>query len=1214
MRRWLLLLAVSLTSCGVALPADDQFLSEHDADQDTTDVADAPDTADLPDADDSVDAADALDVVDTADAPDAVDAADAQDIQDSADSADAPDVSDSADAPDAVDVLDATDALAGTDADAADAATDVEFPDVVADAATDADLAEIADDVTDDAAEDVADVADGEDAAVDGGPDAEIDADDAEVTPACDPATCPDDGNPCTSAACDGGGACTNVPNTATCDDLNACTQNDVCAASACTGTTFSCDDGNACTSDSCEPTTGCVNAGLNGQPCNDNSVCTSGDTCADSVCVPGSTTTCDDNNVCTSDNCSPTDGCTHVAVSGAQTCSDGNPCTANDACVGATCTPGAAVVCTAPDVCHTAGTCATDSGLCAGQVAISCDDSDSCTVDACEINTGGCVHTAKCTDGSACTLDVCGASGECSFPPTLFDATFGGTGYDMGTGIDTLADGFILTGKSNNVAGEVENALLIRTDLAGKQLWSKSFGASGYDGGVSVAARADGFAIAGYTTSKGAGSYDYWLIRTDIVGNLLWDKTYGDSAADQNFGMAALPDGYILNGMGNGTLTGNPAGWLVRTDLDGNKLWDKGYAVGIWDSANQVKPTSDGGFVFAGSTYAAPGGKSDAWLVRLDGSGNELWSRTYGGSANDSAWGVVPVADGFAVAGQTASSGAGSGDMWLIRTDAQGQKLWDRTYGGPGDDTGGAIALLQDGFALGGYKIVNGSNVGYLVRTDLDGNALWQKTYLSVNTGINRVIALPDGFATYGWTMDHGAGDDDDWLQRTDSFGNVSCTTSGGCFGKTPQGCDDGNACTADACTAGTCSHAPMPDWTVCGNNQICNGSGVCGDVAASKGMARIPAGSFWMGCNSAKDGNCDSIESPQHKVTLSSYYIDLTETTAGAYKTCVDAGACSLPQYSYPDGGGTYPDLADHAVNHVNWAQARQYCQWRGDGFDLPTEAQWEMAARGRCEENGFAASDPACAAGMRTYPWGEPAADCAHAVVAACGAPTPLAVGTKSAGDSPFGVHDMAGNVFEWVGDGYAKYDGADAIDPPGPDITAIRVDRGGSFQHGPTLQRGAFRSASAFSGAYVSLGFRCAKSFPVWTQCSGKPDGTVCSDGNLCTTGDACKSGSCVPGSVPTCADGNSCTDDLCAVGVGCSHSNNALACSDGSLCTSGDLCVGGTCKSGTAKVCADSDSCTLDACDAATGQCTFTFNAAQCQQWDKAAWDQSAWGP
>jgi formylglycine-generating enzyme required for sulfatase activity len=250
---------------------------------------------------------------------------------------------------------------------------------------------------------------------------------------------------------------------------------------------------------------------------------------------------------------------------------------------------------------------------------------------------------------------------------------------------------------------------------------------------------------------------------------------------------------------------------------------------------------------------------------------------------------------------------------------------------------------------------------------------------------------------------------------------------------------------------------------------------------------MVLIPAGTFWMGCNAAKDGNCESNEKPQHKVTLSAYYMDLTETTVGQYNTCVAAKACAAPSQVQPAQYATYPGLTNNPVNYVSWTQSRAYCKWRGLEYDLPTEAQWEMAARGSCEKNGSAAGDATCAAAMRTYPWGEANASCSYVVMkddvdVGCGTKASWAVGQKTAGDSPYGLHDMLGNMWEWNRDWYDSYTSGAQTNPVGPGSASDRVLRGGGFTYPWHILRSSYRFHDPPSFVSGSVGLRCVKSFP------------------------------------------------------------------------------------------------------------------------------------
>jgi len=393
------------------------------------------------------------------------------------------------------------------------------------------------------------------------------------------------------------------------------------------------------------------------------------------------------------------------------------------------------------------------------------------------------------------------------------------------------------------------------------------------------------------------------------------------------------------------------------------------------------------------------------------------------------------------------------------------------------------------------------------------------------------------------------------------------ACTTGDTCQASVCQGgaaanCDDANACTADSCSAGPgCAHANVADWTTCGAGLVCS-SGVCSDVKVAKSMAFIPAGTFWMGCNAAKDTTCNADEKPQHRVTQDAYYMDLTETTVAQYKACVDAGVCTAPASQQPAAYATYPGLTNNPVNFLTWSQSQAYCKWRGGEFDLPTEAQWEMAARGSCEHNGSTAADPGCAAAMRTYPWGEAAPTCTYTVRSeggnGCGTGATWAVGSKPLGDSPYGLHDMAGNAWEWTRDWQGAYSAGDQSAPEGPPDGSLRIMRGGCFDnYNIGFLRTARRGSFAPSAAYGFLGLRCSRTLAAVTSCSGLPDGTPCTDSNACTTGETCQASNCSGGAVLSCDDANSCTTDNCDAATGCKHVNASA----GTACNTSGTCDG-----------------------------------------------------
>ncbi|MBI2566299.1 MAG: SUMF1/EgtB/PvdO family nonheme iron enzyme [Candidatus Schekmanbacteria bacterium] len=225
------------------------------------------------------------------------------------------------------------------------------------------------------------------------------------------------------------------------------------------------------------------------------------------------------------------------------------------------------------------------------------------------------------------------------------------------------------------------------------------------------------------------------------------------------------------------------------------------------------------------------------------------------------------------------------------------------------------------------------------------------------------------------------------------------------------------------------------------------------------------VPAGEFQMGCDGTTPADsCDSYgdEDPVHAVNLDAYYIDTYEVTSAQYKSCVTAGSCTAANTG---GSCTYnaSGKEQHPINCVDHYQATAYCAYAGRR--LPTEAEWEKAARGTDQ---------------RIFPWGDTSPDCTYANHDYCvGATTP--VGSYPLGVSPYGAFDMAGNVFEWVSDWYDSgyYSQSPYQNPPGPSSGSHRVNRGGSWNFSATWLRSADRYWNYPTYWYHDIGFRCAR---------------------------------------------------------------------------------------------------------------------------------------
>ena len=305
--------------------------------------------------------------------------------------------------------------------------------------------------------------------------------------------------------------------------------------------------------------------------------------------------------------------------------------------------------------------------------------------------------------------------------------------------------------------------------------------------------------------------------------------------------------------------------------------------------------------------------------------------------------------------------------------------------------------------------------------------------------------------------------------------------------------GCDTvlGIQNTSDACPEGRQDHDGdgycLPN---CATASLTCGTDVCDDssgvaVCAPPPMVAIPAGPFRMGSDPGEPGSADD-ERPEHPVTLSAYLIDPREVTNAEYRQCVTSLGCTPP--SSPDSNTradyyTSATYDRYPVINVSWVQAYEYCYLMDKR--LPTEAEWEKAARGGCEIVAPSTCGPE---DERTYPWGEAAPACDLANFDRVGSCVPDSdtdiTGSRPSGASPYGVDDLAGNVWEWVQDYYSdtyyQTCAGGCADPSGPVGGSYRVIRGGAWDHSSSFLRVAGRSSATLNSTLNSIGFRCAMS--------------------------------------------------------------------------------------------------------------------------------------
>jgi PKD repeat protein len=357
---------------------------------------------------------------------------------------------------------------------------------------------------------------------------------------------------------------------------------------------------------------------------------------------------------------------------------------------------------------------------------------------------------------------------------------TFGGTNIDVGYDVQqTNEGGYIISGYTRSYGASGHNIWLIKTDSSGNELWNKTFGGSSDDEGESVQQTADGgYIITGWTKSYGAGLKDVWLIKTDSSGNEQWNKLFGGSSDDGGTSVRQTSDGgYIISGYTSSYGAGSVDAWLIKTDSSGNQQWSTPLGGMSSDGAWCVQITTDGGFVLTGWTYSyGPGAVGNVWLVKTDGQGNQVWSKAFGGADVDRGYYVQQTTDGgYIITGYTASSGAGLDDILLIKTDSSGTEQWTKTFGGTGRDYGNQVEqTFSGGYIIAGYTLSYGagSEDVWLVKTDSSGNKVWDDTFGGTYSDVGYSVqqTTDGGYIVTGHTLSYGAGVHDVWLIKTES------------------------------------------------------------------------------------------------------------------------------------------------------------------------------------------------------------------------------------------------------------------------------------------------------------------------------------------------------------------------------------------------------------------------------------------------------------
>lgn len=372
---------------------------------------------------------------------------------------------------------------------------------------------------------------------------------------------------------------------------------------------------------------------------------------------------------------------------------------------------------------------------------------------------------------------------------------TYGGSGIDGAVSIVQANDGnYIVLGNTNSTDGDLIGRLdqgidywLLKLDVNGEKIWSKTYGGTGNDTATNITKTSDGgYVISGYSRSTdgdittNAGFHDFWLLKINNSGDIQWEKSHGFLGSDQAFNIFETAEGNFLatgffdvsackdsNGdpilcPGNDLQNNNDSKkpqhgvgeyWAILMDSNGTKIWRKYFGGNLNDRSYDAVQTNDGGFLLAGQSESENGifdihddkGSYDFWLVRLDSNGTKLWTKSFGGAEIDQGYAITKTPDGnYIMVGdsrsedQDVTSPHGGGDAWAIKFDDNGNKIWEKSYGGTAFDSARSIKpMTNGGYLISGFTrstdgdiaTNNGQNEIWVFMIDENGTLTFETT-----------------------------------------------------------------------------------------------------------------------------------------------------------------------------------------------------------------------------------------------------------------------------------------------------------------------------------------------------------------------------------------------------------------------------------------------------------------------------------------------------
>ncbi len=879
-------------------------------------------------------------------------------------------------------------------------------------------------------------------------------------------ATTCDDNNPCTTDSCNSATGCVFAPNTNTCDDGSSCTTGDTCAGGLCVGVGVNCDDGNACTTDSCDQTGGCAHAN-NTAACEDGNLCTVGDACAGGACQAGAAKSCDDSNTCTADSCDPTSGCIHTDLT--QACDDGNACTANDACLNGKCQGGMlAVVCNDKNPC-TADSCDPTTAACVFTPIAGCGgnclkDADcpstagGCQTGACDLTSLKCTtkpaaNGTSCTDKNACTTGETCTAGACAGGmavlcndgnPCTADVCDKVTGACTSAGLSKIPcdDGNPCTTGDACFAGVCTPGIL--KDCNDFDPCTADACAAGSCTHTAIS----GCTSTCTTTADCAVSTDACLINyCDTAAKKCASKAAANLTACSDGNACTTVDGCL-----NGTCSGSQP--VFCKDSNGCTDDTCNPATGACVHTPNTLPCSDANPCTSGDQCS--GGTCVGGAVKVCNDNNPCTADSCDVKTGACAFKGIP----------------GCGGVCKVDSDCPAVKnactisYCDTTTDQCASKLAADGTTCDDGSACTANSACTGGTCTGAITVIC--NDLNNCTTDSCLPATGKCLYTNQNGTTCGDGNPCTVGD---------------LCQGGKCQSGAQKVCNDGVACTADACNTltGACTFTPIPGCgSNCNTDADCAATGsTCSTATCNKQtklctVSAVPNGTSCtdnLACtlgDVCKNGVCES----------------------GVVKTCNDGNPCTIDACTAADGTCTHAPASNVACADGDPCTATDTCT-AGVCAGTPISCG-----------DGNSCTEDTCAAGK-----------CVHTALTGCGAACKLDSDCPASG-STCQVSVCAAKVC--------------AVKPA---VNGAACDDGDACTDKDACENGTCLGVLAVA---CDDNNACTTDFcaPKTGKCDHTPlSGTACNDGNPCTATDTCTAGACA-GTAKTCDDNNPCTTDAC----------------------------------------------------------------------------------